>query len=130
MKIIVAAIILITSSSLVNAQNTELFKRKPWENEKIKGLLLHGQQKPHNPLSSSNEDSTKNISGVLMLPLKHEKVGTNENGDEIFAMKPDNMPCTVPGKNTRFGMPVGGFEKNNKNLLLSPQKGESDKDSR
>jgi hypothetical protein len=130
MKPLVFLIIIAFSSVSVNAQSESLFKRKPMEEAKLKRLL-------QDPLSNLPPNSTsinpppaarillaqQTNNGVFKIPLKGVYVGDNGKGDEIYAMSTDNMPCLVPGKEFKWGMPVvgGSILGKNKPLLLKEE---------
>lgn len=55
-----------------------------------------------------SDEQLQNKSMVLQLPLTGTNIGTTKNGDDIYSMQPDNMPCLVPGKSFVSNMPVAG----------------------
>jgi hypothetical protein len=122
MKPLIILVMIVASTASVNAQTLDIFKRKPWEEAKLKRLLQDTLSKfsivPN--LSYSVPLQTKN--GVYKIPLKGVYMGDNGKGDEIYAMEPDRMPCLVPAKSFASNMPVAGVDKTDKELLPLLQK--------
>lgn len=124
MKSFLILITIIFFSISIKAQQSDIFKRKPWEEYKLK-RALQDTLKPIFPVPAmpKNRAYTGDV-GVLKLPLKGRFIGENSNGDEIYAMETDQMPCVVPGKKFKYTMPIAGISKNDKNYLPLLQKGE------
>lgn len=99
-------------STTVKAHNNNMFKRKPWEEYKLKRLLQDSLNRLHSVPPFKNNSTANDKAGVLKLPLKGTFIEENGKGDEIYRMPPDNMSCLVPGKNFVFNMPVSGIDKN------------------
>lgn len=125
MKFFIILIICAVSSAGVNAQANSIFKKKPWEETKLKLLLQDtlSKLKAVPNLSYSIPRQTKN--GVYHIPITGTYLGENGRGDEIYSMQPDNMPCLVPGKSFASEMPVLGMQKVDKSQLPLLKKGEN-----
>jgi hypothetical protein len=111
MKLTIVVIIAIFYSPMVKAQDNKIFKRKPWEDYKQKRLLQDTFNRTFSIPPVAKNSPYENERGVLKFPLKGTYLGQKENGDKLYAMQPDKMPCLVPGKNTVFNMPVAGVGK-------------------
>ncbi len=114
-------VLLVTSaySLHVNAQNTSIFKSKPWEDYKQKQLLkvlkdsLRGRfSLPQNTYNIPQQ----NKMSVFKIPLQGIYAGSTAKGD-IYTMLTDNMPCLVPGKEFTYNMPVAGSFNADKSVL-------------
>lgn len=127
MKFLIVVLVAAFSSLTVKAQENNIFKKKPWEEYKLKQLLEDtlSRIKPLiKSVPSRGNVPYENEKGVVRVPLKGLYIGENGKGDEIYAMQPDNMPCLVPGKKFISNMPVAGFDKTDKSLLPLLQKDE------
>lgn len=109
MKSFMVVIVSIGFSFAARGQNYEMFKRKPWEETKLKNQL-HDTLKFIFPYAAiEKKANVKNLPGVALLDLKGTFTGKNGKGDEIYAMQTDHMPCLVPDKKLAYNMPVAGF---------------------
>ena len=105
--------VIILSAFEANAQQENIYKRKPWEQAKNQTLnnLKNNNLVPE--VTPTNKQEEQDEQGVYKLPLTGKLLGKNEHGDDIYAMTPDNMPCLVP-KKTKQNMPVTGLQNGNK----------------
>jgi len=135
MKIFFVLVIIAVTASSLDAQTNDIFKRKPWNEAKLKWLLrdtlstLNPTPNSMNNVPNSGyviPQQTKN--GVYKIPIKGVYIGDNGKGDEIYAMQPDNMPCLVPGKSIASNMPIAGFDKTDKSSLPLLEKGDKKPD--
>ena len=138
MKHIFILLILTICTVTANSQTNDIFKRRRWDEAKLKWLLQDtlSKIKPspgfQNTIPNSLHKAPNALemmqlqakNGVYKIPLTGVYVGDNGRGDEIYAMQPDKMPCLVPGKSFASNMPVAGAEKLDKNDLPLLQKGE------
>ncbi|MDQ6815379.1 MAG: hypothetical protein M3040_16715 [Bacteroidota bacterium] len=124
MKLLILLVIMVGSGVAVKAQYENLMKRKPWNEAKLK-MLLRDKLSKVNPLSHYKyEVPQQTKDGVSHIPITGAYIGDNGNGDGMYAMQPDNMPCLVPGKGFTSKMPVVGSENIDKSLLPLLQKGD------
>ncbi len=93
-------------------QMPDMYKRKPWEDTKLKNLnrnqLQYNNQLKGNRITIA--DSNKTTMPVLLLELSKKYMGSNGKGADVYAMMPYNMPCIIPDSTFRSNMPVVGFE--------------------
>ncbi|HEX8460322.1 MAG TPA: hypothetical protein VF623_02785 [Segetibacter sp.] len=80
-------------------------KRKRFLSEKMNSLpidtssvLVYNKQRQYDP-------------GVINIPMTGKYLGLTTNGDSLYAMSPDNMPCIVPGKTFKSNMPIAANDK-------------------
>lgn len=117
MKYLMVLIMASCLTTTVKAQNNNIFKKKPWEEYKLKRLLQDTLNRLYSVPSFKHNSAAPSKKGVLKLPLKGTFMGGNGKGDDIYRMQPDNMSCFVPGKKFVFNMPVSGIDKNLPSLL-------------
>lgn len=110
------AFLLLFSAFAVSAigQFEDLNKRKPWEDFKKKYNYKKGPDIKILPKTLEGPEPGQPADGVYKLPLKGRFVGSTPNGDNVYAMQPDNMPCLVPGSSFSSSMPVKGVQKKNR----------------
>lgn len=120
MKLFIIGIVAIIYSVTLEAQNNDIFKRRLWEEYKQKRLLQDTFNRVFSLPPATKITPFKADPNVMKLPLKGVFLKENSNGDKIYAMESDKMPCLVPGKNTVFNMPVAGIEKNNPDINPFP----------
>ncbi len=94
------------------AQNIDIYKRKPWEDLKLRNRF-RDQLQDNFPLKKDSIIIVPNTNNtdvsVLRLKLTKEYVGNNRNGANVYAMMPYNMPCIMPDSTFYSNMPVSGF---------------------
>ncbi len=100
------------------AQNIDIYKRKPWEDLKLKNrfrnqLQNNLQLKKDSVIIVPNPNNTD--MSVLRLKLTKEYVANNRNGADVCTMMPYNMPCIMPDSTFRSDMPVTNFKTNTVN---------------
>lgn len=93
-----------------------MFKRKPWEEYKLKRLLQDTLNRLYSVPPFKNSSTAKDKAGVLKLPLKGTFIEENGKGDEIYCMQPDNI-LSCSRKKIGFNMLVSGIDKNLPSLL-------------
>lgn len=106
MKLLIFFATAIFSSAVVSAQINDMYKRKPWEETKYNLLLKDTLNRLFAVPPAIKNIHGKNQEGVYKLPLKGLYLGENGNGDRIYAMQSDRMPCLVPDKSFASNMPV------------------------
>ena len=84
---------------------TNLQSAKPWEKAK-KEIIKNLQNNKSPQVIQMKQFEDQGDDGVVKTPVRGKYLGTNEQGDDIYAMTPDNMPCLVPGKQFNSNMPV------------------------
>jgi hypothetical protein len=115
MKILLLIIAVFTVTACY-CQNADIYKRKPWEDTKLKNLYRN-QLQYNNPLKRNSitiSDSNKITMPVLRFELSKRYLGSNGKGADVYAMMPYNMPCLTPDSTFKSNMPVMSF--NNKVL--------------
>lgn len=131
MKLLIVVIVAVCFSITVNGQMTDIFKRNPMKEYKLKRLLEDSLQRIQ-PVPPSEDHFTTPKPGVIEFPLKGRFIGKNGKGDEIYQMQPDNIPCLVPGKKVDPNMVLRGIEKKDNPLPFfkkhDEKTGEPDKD--
>lgn len=104
----------------VKAQQNNESKNKPLEEYKEKKMFYDTLKRVTPPMNGSRliipflQRKYQNDKSVLKFPLKGNYLGTNDKGDHIYAMYPDNMPCLVPGKSFKSNMPIADNDKRGK----------------
>lgn len=93
------------------SQKPDIYKRKPWEEMKLKNLFRNQLQ-----FNNKLKDTIILVPGnntdrsVLQLKLDKSYMGSNGKGADVYAMTPYNMPCIIPDSTFHSNMPVAGFE--------------------
>ncbi len=115
MKILLLIIAVFTVTACY-CQNADIYKRKPWEDPKLKNLYRNRilpKYQPH-PNIHVFRDSNKTTMPVLRFELSKRYLGSNGKGADVYAMMPYNMPCLMPDSTFKSNMAVINF--NNKVL--------------
>lgn len=110
MKLLLGTLFALCLSITLQAQNTDLFKRNPMKEYKLKRLLQDSLQRVQ-PVVPPAGSFVPADPGILKFTLKGRYIGENGKGDEIYAMQPDNMPCLVPGRKVDPKMVVPGMDR-------------------
>lgn len=110
MKIFFILLAALFYSVYAKAQQTNIFKNKPWEDFRKKELLSQKLKSIHPVIDNDKyyqpSPIEKNHNGVLKIPLTGTYAANNGKGAYICTMQPYNMPCMVPDKTVTSNMPV------------------------
>lgn len=125
MKHFIVLILFTGSLASVHAQVKDLFKRKPWEDSTMREGLRQPLPKkitsqPYflNKPGTGAKTPAGIVKDVYLLPLKGIYMRDNDNGDEVYAMSTDHMPCIVTGKSFHSNMPIAGYNSADKDKSI------------
>ncbi len=108
------------------SQTTDMYKRKPWENNKTLKDLPDSIKKRFKLSNKVIADSPKVRNSMPVLKLKSQRNyrGNNGRGADIYALSPDRMPCLTPDSTFRSTMPVKNYSSKQ---LISVQPNQAQK---
>lgn len=109
MKIILLLVTILFVNN-VFSQTFDIYKRKPWEDQKDKmkvQKLLKIDRFKYKPAYQPG-DTTFDKS-VVKIGVSKEFVSNNGMGSDVYKMKPYNMPCLIPDSTFHSNMPVKSF---------------------
>ena len=89
------------------AQTENIWKRKPWEDLKYEN---RHKLSFSNPAPKELVKPADNVykTPVLKIEIDLKRVGTINEGSDIFTVEPYHMPCIFPSKDFESNMPVVG----------------------
>ena len=102
---IIALLLLVCTTCFSQSEN--IWKRKPWEDLKYENKHKLSFS---NPAPKELVKPADNVykTPVLKIEIDLKRVGTINEGSDIFTVEPYHMPCIFPSKDFESNMPVVG----------------------